>query len=66
MNIGTKTSICVPTVRPLAFGERMQFTLNTCNGKFKVIQQYSLTGSYTGTILKDMTLTIGASVNRNI
>lgn len=65
LNIGTTTYIDTP-ISPYKFGERIQLSIRTSNGSFELIGKDISQGSYSGTIVQDKTLTIGAAVNRNL
>ena len=51
MNIGTTTSIEIPTVIPYEFNRRLQLTITTGNGEFNIVENYTKNGSYSGTII---------------
>ena len=63
LNVGTTTFIDAP-ISPYKFGERIQLSIRTSNGSFELIGKDVFQGSYSGTIVQDKTLTIGAAVNR--
>lgn len=65
LNIGTTTIIDAP-ISPYKFGERIQLSIRTSNGSFELIGKDISQGSYSGAIVQDKTLTIGAAVNRNM
>ena len=65
MNIGTTIGIDAP-ISPYKFGERIQLSIRTSNGSFELIGKDIVQRSYSGTIVQDKMLTIGAAVNRNL
>ena len=65
LNIGTTIGIDAP-ISPYKFGERIQLFIRTSNGSFELIGKDTIQRSYSGTIVQDKTLTIGAAVNRNL
>ena len=65
LNIGTTTYIDTP-ISPYKFGERIQLSIRTSNGSVELTGKDISRRSYSGTIVQDKTLTIGAAVNRNL
>ena len=65
LNIGTTIGIDAP-ISPYKFGERIQLSIRTSNGSVELTGKDVFQGSYSGTIVQDKTLTIGAAVNRNL
>lgn len=65
LNIGTTTNIDAP-IAPYKFGERIHLSISTTNGSFELTGKDVFQGSYSGMIVQDKTLTIGAAVNRNL
>jgi len=65
-NIGSSTLIALPHEMPYKFGQRTQIALKTGSNNYEMTGTYELSGKYTGTIIQDRTLTIGAAVNRNL
>lgn len=65
LNIGTTTGIDAP-IAPYKFGERIHLSISTTNGSFELTGKDVFQGSYSGMIVQDKTLTIGAAQSTEI